>query len=95
MGTSTTFKVTTADGHQYDAKLVGSFTPDDLAVINVSGASLHPATFGDSARLVVGDIVLAIGNPLGLQSSVPDGIVSAVGRTVSEPGGAARARSRR
>jgi hypothetical protein len=44
-----------------------------------------PATFGDSARLVAGDVVLAIGNPLGLSSSVTEGIVSAVGRTVSEP----------
>ena len=68
------------------ASLVGVYRPDDLAVIRVSGVpGLRPATFGDSARLVAGDVVLAIGNPLGLSSSVTEGIVSAVGRTVSEP----------
>ena len=68
------------------ATLVGSYPADDLAVVRVTGAkNLHPATFGNSAKLQVGDLVLAIGNPLGLQSSVTDGIVSAVGRTVSEP----------
>jgi S1-C subfamily serine protease len=68
------------------ATLVGVYRPDDLAVIRVSDASgLRPAVFGNSADLVAGDIVLAIGNPLGLDSSVTEGIVSAVGRTVSEP----------
>jgi putative serine protease PepD len=68
------------------ATLVGVYRPDDLAVIRVSDANgLRPAMFGNSADLVAGDIVLAIGNPLGLDSSVTEGIVSAVGRTVSEP----------
>jgi putative serine protease PepD len=68
------------------ASLVGIYRPDDLAVIKISGVpGLRPATFGDSAKLVAGDVVLAIGNPLGLSSSVTEGIVSAVGRTVSEP----------
>jgi putative serine protease PepD len=68
------------------ATLVGVYRPDDLAVIRVSDAKgLRPALFGNSADLVAGDIVLAIGNPLGLDSSVTEGIVSAVGRTVSEP----------
>jgi putative serine protease PepD len=68
------------------ASLVGVYRPDDLAVIRVTGVpGLRPATFGDSAKLVAGDVVLAIGNPLGLSSSVTEGIVSAVGRTVSEP----------
>jgi putative serine protease PepD len=68
------------------ATLVGVYRPDDLAVIRVSDAKvLRPAVFGNSADLVAGDIVLAIGNPLGLDSSVTEGIVSAVGRTVSEP----------
>ena len=62
------------------------FAPDDLAVIRVqSGAgSLHPASFGRSASVRVGEIVLAMGNPLGLTGTVTDGIVSATGRTVSE-----------
>ncbi|HET7027092.1 MAG TPA: trypsin-like peptidase domain-containing protein [Candidatus Limnocylindrales bacterium] len=89
VGSDTQFKVTTAAGDRLDATLVGTFPPNDLAVIHTSGGTLTPATFGDSSALVVGDIVLAIGNPLGLQSSVTEGIVSATGRTVSEPGGAA------
>jgi S1-C subfamily serine protease len=80
--------VTTASGHRYQAKLVGRFVQGDLAVVRASGADLTPARFADSSKLEVGDIVLAIGNPLGLRSSVTNGIVSALGRTVSEPGGA-------
>ena len=54
-------------------------------MIQVTGAAhLTPARFADSSKLQVGDIVLAMGNPLGLASSVTDGIISAVGRTVSE-----------
>ena len=86
---STRFSVTLADGRRLDGTLVGTFPGDDLAVIHAAGSNLHPATFGDSSKLAVGDIVLAAGNPLGLQSSVTQGIVSALGRTVSEPGGAA------
>jgi putative serine protease PepD len=89
VGNSTSFKVTTAAGDRLDASLVGAFPPNDVAVIRANDGSLTPATFGDSSALVVGDVVLAIGNPLGLQSSVTDGIVSATGRTVQEPGGAA------
>src|SRR5207237_9130720 len=60
--------------------------PDDLAVIRVRGAAgtLRPATFGRSSAVRVGEIVLAMGNPLGLTGTVTDGIVSATGRTVSE-----------
>ena len=70
------------------ATLLGSYTPDDLAVIRVTTAAhLVPAQFADSSKLQVGQIVLAMGNPLGLASSATDGIISAVGRTVSEPAG--------
>ena len=70
------------------AKLTGVYAPDDLAVIQLADASAaRPATFGRSADLKVGDIVLAMGNPLGLASSVTNGIVSALGRTVPEPQG--------
>jgi putative serine protease PepD len=68
------------------ATLVGTYQPDDLAVVKIDGVKdLRPASFGDSAKLTAGDVVLAIGNPLGLSSSVTEGIVSAVGRIVSEP----------
>ena len=78
--------VTTSTGKHYPAKLVGSFPPDDLAVIKVSGANLKPATFADSSKLQVGDLAIAIGNPLGLRSSVTEGIVSAFRQAVQEEG---------
>ena len=71
------------------AVLVGSCPGDDLAVIRVSAdAGLRPATFANSAGVTVGDIVLAIGSPLGLGGSVTEGIVSAIGRSVAEPASA-------
>lgn len=89
VGDETEFLVSGSDGRQMAATLIGAFPVDDLAVIRVEGSSLPPATFGDSSTLNVGAVVLAIGNPLGLQSSVTEGIISATGRTVVEPGGAA------
>lgn len=74
----------TAGTHTYTAQLVGSFPPDDLAVVRVSGASLRPAVFANSHTLQIGDIAIAIGNPLGLRSSVTNGIVSAFRSGVSE-----------
>jgi putative serine protease PepD len=69
------------------ASLVGAYPPDDLAVIKLDKppSGLTPAAFGNSAQLRIGAIVLAVGNPLGLSGSVTDGIISATGRTVSEP----------
>jgi S1-C subfamily serine protease len=86
-GTSPT--VTTPDGHSAPATLLGAFPADDLAVLRAKGLSLKAASFADSSKLVQGDIVMAVGNPLGLQTTVSEGIVSAVGRTVPEPGGSA------
>jgi len=77
-------KVTFADGSTADADIVGRDPATDLAVIkakNVSG--LKPAKFGSSESLHVGDTVLAIGSPLGLDGSVSAGIVSALGRSVT------------
>ena len=87
VGTATSFTVTLASGDSYPGVLVGSYVPDDIAVIRIGATSLAPARFGDSAKLSVGDFVLAIGNPLGLRSSVTEGIVSGLGRQVSEPFG--------
>jgi putative serine protease PepD len=87
VGTSKTFTVTTSTGRQLKGTLVGTFAADDLAVIEVGGGSLHPAAFADSSKLRVGDLAMAIGNPLGLQSSVTQGIVSALNRQESEGGG--------
>src|SRR5499427_10879597 len=84
VGNATDFRVTTSTGKQLPGTLVGSFPPDDIAVIKVNGNGLKPAKFGDSSKLQVGQIVMAIGNPLGLQGSVTSGIVSALGRIVGE-----------
>jgi S1-C subfamily serine protease len=86
---ASTFQVTLADGKKYAAQQVGTFPADDLAVLRINATGLTPATFGDSSKVAVGDITLAIGNPLGLQSSVTEGIVSALGRSVSEGNGVA------
>ncbi len=83
----TTFRVFLSTGKSYDGKLIGVFAPDDLAVIRISAPDLRPAVFGDSDHLSVGSIVMAVGSPLGLQSSVTEGIVSALGRQVTEPNG--------
>ena len=83
------YTVTTSAGKRYPAKLVGSFPPDDLAVVKVGGAGLRPATFANSSKLEVGDLAIAIGNPLGLRSSVTDGIVSAFRQGISEGNGVA------
>jgi putative serine protease PepD len=86
-GTATRFEVQLAgDPAPRTARLVGSYLPDDLAVIRADDArGLTPARFADSGQVRVGDVVLAIGNPLGLTSSVTEGIVSATGRAVTEP----------
>jgi len=88
VGSSKRFIVTLTDG-THEATLVGAFPPEDLAVIHLEGAKPRPAPFADSSKVEVGDIALAIGNPLGLRSSVTQGIVSSLGRTVSEGNGAA------
>ncbi|MET9291819.1 trypsin-like peptidase domain-containing protein [Streptomyces sp. NPDC003077] len=87
VGDSDRFKVTLATGGgSLDARLVASYPDQDLAVIKVDKPpkGLKPAAFGDTSKVEVGQIVLAMGNPLGLSSSVTQGIVSATGRTVSE-----------
>ena len=87
VGSSKTFTVTTSTGKQLKAALVGQFPADDLAVIKVSGGTLRAASFADSSKLRVGQLAMAIGNPLGLQSSVTQGIVSALGRQEPEGNG--------
>jgi putative serine protease PepD len=86
VGAATTFTVTLADGRQFKGTLVGTFAANDIAVIRVDAPNLQPATFADSSKLQVGQVVMAVGNPLGLQTSVTQGIISALGRTVSESG---------
>jgi S1-C subfamily serine protease len=82
-----TISVTLASEGQHPATLVGIYPQNDIAVVRIGAPKPHPATFADSSKVQVGDIVLAIGNPLGLRSSVTQGIVSSAGRTVSEGNG--------
>ena len=92
VGTATTFQVRLAgSATPVPATLVGAYPPDDLAVIHLDqlpSPAPKPAHLGNSAALHIGDIVLAMGNPLGLTGSVTNGIVSATDRTVNEPTGA-------
>jgi S1-C subfamily serine protease len=85
---STVQVVSDAGGAILTGKVLGVFAPDDLAVIRVtSGAgTLHPATFGQSQNVPAGQMVLAVGSPLGLTGSATQGIISATGRTVIETG---------
>ena len=86
-GGATSFLVTLANGARHAAKLVGADPANDLAVIHITGATPTPASFADSSKVRAGDISFAIGNPLGLRSSVTQGIVSSVSRSVSEGNG--------
>src|SRR6202030_3396776 len=65
------------------AKLVGSDKPSDLALLKVSASDLHPIALGNSDAVQVGDVVLAVGNPLGVGQTVTMGIISAKGRSTS------------
>ena len=73
--------VTTADGKEYDAELVGADSISDVAVLKIKASGLSPATYGNSEQLAVGDMAVAIGNPLGeLGGTVTAGIISALDR---------------
>lgn len=74
-------KVILYDKRQYDAKVIGTDPKTDLAVIKIDEKNLPAIKIGDSDKLKVGDVVLAIGNPFGLSHTVTMGIVSAVGRS--------------
>jgi serine protease DegS len=73
-------RVTLADGRELQAELVGADPQTDLAVLRLPGSGFPLAPFGDSSKVEVGEVVLAIGNPFGLGQTVTMGIVSAVGR---------------
>ena len=84
---SVTIQVSFADGTKYDAKLVGGEQDNDVAVLKIEASNLTPVTLGDSSKLVVGESVYAIGNPLGeLTYSLTDGIVSALDRLITTTG---------
>ncbi|HAM31696.1 trypsin-like peptidase domain-containing protein [Erysipelotrichaceae bacterium 66-17] len=81
---ASTIKVKTITGAEYDARLIGTDSQTDLAVIKVDATNLPPVQFGNSNDLKVGDIAIAIGNPLGsLGGTVTTGIISALDREIT------------
>jgi S1-C subfamily serine protease len=76
-----------ADGTSAPFAVVGADPLSDLAVLRASGATPAPAGLGEADQLVVGQLVVAVGNPLGLAGSVTAGVVSALGRSLPTPGG--------
>jgi putative serine protease PepD len=85
-GNGTTVQVTFNSGKKVQARVVGTDPKTDLAVVKADVTGLTPATWGNSDNVNVGDTVLAIGSPLGLQGSVTAGIVSALHRTIQVGG---------
>jgi serine protease Do/serine protease DegQ len=79
--------VTLLDNRSFSAKVIGSDEGADIAVLQAKQPNLVAMALGDSSRLEVGDYVVAIGNPFGLQHTVTAGIVSALGRTGINPEG--------
>src|SRR5712692_4437889 len=84
---ATAVEVVFADGAMYPAPVVGSDPTTDLAVVRVLGPTLPSAELADSDKLKVGQLVIAIGDPLGLQSTVTTGVVSALGRSLDARNG--------
>jgi serine protease Do len=73
-------QVQLADGRTLSAEFVGADGPSDIAILKIEGEGLQPLPFGDSDKVNVGQMVFAVGNPLGLQETVTQGIISAKGR---------------
>jgi Do/DeqQ family serine protease len=84
---ATEITITLQDGRDLTATVVGSDVPSDVAVLKVPPESLIQVALGDSTRIEVGDFVVAIGNPFGLQHTVTSGIVSGLGRSGINPDG--------
>jgi S1-C subfamily serine protease len=89
VGASTSGEAAFADGTEVRFDVVGADPLSDLAVLRARGATPQPATLGDADRLRVGQLVVAVGNPLGLTGSVTAGVVSGLGRSLPTRSGRA------
>src|SRR5437763_1453139 len=78
-----------ADGREFDIEVVGKDPLSDLAIVRAKGGDLHAVDIGDAARLRVGQLVVALGNPMGLAGTVTAGVVSALGRSFPTRAGSA------
>jgi S1-C subfamily serine protease len=87
VGSSQSGTASFADGSSAPFTVVGADPLSDLAVLRASGTTPPPAELGEADQLVVGQLVVAVGNPLGLAGSVTAGVVSALGRSLPTPGG--------
>jgi S1-C subfamily serine protease len=79
---ATTITVTLKDGREFRGQVVGTDPLSDVAVVKISGANLPTIQLGDSSRLTVGQKVIAIGNPYGLDQTVTTGVISALERNI-------------
>ena len=87
VGSSQSGTASFADGSSAPFTVVGADPLSDLAVLRASGSTPPPAELGEADQLVVGQLVVAVGNPLGLAGSVTAGVVSGLGRSLPTPGG--------
>ncbi len=78
------YQVTLSCGTTLSAQVTGQDAQDDLAVLKITASNLKPIAFGNSVKTQVGEFVIAVGNPLGLEQSATFGIVSALNRTATE-----------